>query len=141
MITDLLALNKMKVQIDTRALRKVLEKSCRERDELAHGVWVIDRETGKLFLRISGGKWQPPGTTTAVKRRLDLEAREYTSDEAKETHRLIRGALDALGDLYDEIDAVLASSRKKSPLPSGRSRHRPDHASKKRPAPRSPSRG
>lgn len=141
MITDLLTLNNIAVQTDTKTLREVLDKCYRERDELAHGVWVIDREAGKLFLRLSGGKWQPPGMNKAVKRRIDLEAREYTSDDAKETYRLIHGALEALSAFEDEIAGALAPLRKKSPLRSRGNRRRPGHTSKKPPARRLPSRG
>jgi hypothetical protein len=115
MITDLLGINKIKVATDTKTLKAALEKACQERDALAHGIWVIDRKAGKLFLRLSGGKWQPPGVVNkSVKRRIDLEAQEYTSEEAKTTRELIVGLLGALNDLEAEIVAALASSPGKS---------------------------
>jgi hypothetical protein len=118
MITDLLGINKIKVAMDTKALRIALEQAYQERDALAHGVWVIDRKAGKLFLRLSGGKWQPPGVfNKSVKRKIDLEAQEYTSGEAKATRELIVGILGALSDLEIEIVAALAASREKSPSP------------------------
>ena len=94
--------------MDMKALKEALEKCVRERDALAHGVWVKDRETGKIFLRLISGTWQPPGTIKGkVKRRIDIEAEEYTSNNAKETRRLIDGVLDALGELDNEIASAL----------------------------------
>ena len=118
MITDLLGINKIKVTMNIKALKIALEQAYQERDALAHGIWIIDRKAGKVFLRLSGGKWQPPGVfNKSVKRKIDLEAQEYTSAEAKATRELIVGILGALSDLETEIVAALATLRKKSLLP------------------------
>jgi|HubBroStandDraft_6_1064221.scaffolds.fasta_scaffold678552_2 hypothetical protein len=135
MIVDLAQINKIEIQVNTKILKETLEKCYRDRDELAHGVWAIDREVGKLFLRLSGGKWQLPGTNKSIKRRIELEAREYTAAKAKETCRLIVSALTVLGDLEREIVAGLASLPEKYQLQSRGNRRRRDHASKKRPTP------
>jgi hypothetical protein len=113
MIADLLSLYDLKVSTNLDALKQALDKCYKERDALAHGVWLKDEKTGHIFLRLSSGNWQPPGIIKKAKRRIDLEGREYSSDHAKETCRLILGAIDALDGLEREI-AALAPSIEKS---------------------------
>jgi hypothetical protein len=115
MITDLLTLNKIIVSTDVKALKTALDQSECDRDALAHGIWMKDRSTGQLFLRLSSGNWQPPGSHKKSKRRIDLEAREYDFRDAKEVHRLIEGIIEALDLLQKEIVSALKSSPRKSP--------------------------
>jgi hypothetical protein len=115
MITDLLTLNKLTVNTDMVALRKALDKCCSERDALAHGIWMKDESTGEIFLRLSSGNWQLPGTNKKAKRRIDLEGALYDFRDAKETKRLIDGVIDAVDNLRTDIVAALTASPRKSP--------------------------
>jgi hypothetical protein len=57
MIEDLLVLERRVVSADTNKLRKSLINLQRERDLIAHSVWLKDRNTGKLAVQSTAGTW------------------------------------------------------------------------------------
>jgi hypothetical protein len=112
LISDLLKLADITVKADISAIKIVLTKCARERDALAHGLWFRDpKHPGKLFLRLLGGTWTPPGSRGKSKRRTRPEAREYSTQDVKDVFELIEATGQQIYDLSDEIDTVLKASR------------------------------
>jgi hypothetical protein len=115
MITDLMKLMGIGVPTDVIGLRTLLEGCYKERDCLAHGIWVHDKTLNINFLRIISGNWQPPGTNQKSKRRIDLEATKYDVTDAKAVLETTLGTLQALNVLKMEVEAAIATLPRKSP--------------------------
>ena len=96
-IADIAALKNIETEIDLSDLEKLIENLERERNLVAHGLWMEHPTTGQLFLRITKGSWQPdPKIRGKVKRIISPEGREYGIPE-----------LAQLSDQLDQAAAVI----------------------------------
>jgi hypothetical protein len=123
MIRDLLELKAIKVETDLVLLRDALESAARQRDQLGHGIWLRDRASGILYLRLTKGSWQPvKGQAGKIKRLVRPEGVEYTASDCRELRAIIIEAIEMVRALEYEIEGALRASPKKSqpqPQPTG----------------------
>lgn len=76
-IADLLALRNMEVGTDLKKLQTLVENLEKDRNKVAHGIWVKHPKTGELLLRVTKGTWQD-GIRGKVKRIIVPEAFEVS---------------------------------------------------------------
>jgi hypothetical protein len=132
-ISDLLELHKTPLKEDeARTLRTALEAVTTQRDQLAHGVWLKEPTTGRLFLRVTKGSWQPvSGQRGKTKRAIMPESVEYDVDDARSLRLLIdelRETIDRIATTYET--ARDQASREKSPLPHQQNNQPRDRSAK-----------
>jgi len=84
----------------------------KQRNQLAHGVWVRDPDTGTLILRVTKGSWQPvKGQRGKTKRLVSPEGIEFGRDDAialRLAAEHLAHAIDAFGL---EVRSLLRSRR------------------------------
>lgn len=112
-IRDLMQLSNITVSIDMQNLAANMSRIQRERDQLAHGIWVRESVTKKTYLRLIKGSWQPiKGLRGKTSRRVTPQGIIFGVDECRELVRSIADTAEAIEHLGYQIDASLQSSRK-----------------------------
>lgn len=63
MILDLLEVRDITLKFDIASLQTRVAECHRQRDQIAHGIWMLDAETkSKILLRLTRGTWRPDPT-------------------------------------------------------------------------------
>jgi len=101
MICDLLELHQTPIPSDHKKdLNEALFAAANQRDQLAHGIWLREPKSKRLFLRLTKGTWQPiAGQRGKTKRIVMPESVEYGVADA----RSLRELIDGLRETIDEI--------------------------------------
>lgn len=96
------------------------------RDQVAHGIWLRDKQSRQLLLRITRGSWQPKGKNGKTSRKIIPEGIIFGPSECRKLLAEINGVLSLQNDLRREVNSWLRASRRKSlkrPVRKGRLRH------------------
>jgi hypothetical protein len=110
MIRDLAQIKGLELSDEYNAIREGIEAAKTQRDQVGHGVWLRDRDTGHLFLRIIKGSWQPKSKMRGkIKRRISPEGQEYGTPELRSTIELIEETIEAVNRLHDDLKSALRS--------------------------------
>ncbi len=109
MIEDLSKLRSIKLDIDTKQLKKKLENLADFRNAIAHGIWLKHPQTKKPVLQIVAGNYEPAPGQQPVKARIDPKALEMGINNLKGIRTGIGAALITIGKLKSEIDRKLST--------------------------------
>jgi len=110
-IQDLLALRDITVATNFIKMRELLDTANRERDQLAHGVWLRHPKTRKLYLRLTKGTWKRTGANqNKIKRHVFPQSIPYSATECLSTLATIARAIELTQMLGAEVDAELQTS-------------------------------
>lgn len=141
-IQDLLALRDITIATNFEEFSDLLETVNRERDQIAHGIWLQHPVTKKIYLRLTKGMWKRTAPyQNKIKRPIAPQSILFGVEECRAVLARIDGAIKLIQVLGREIDAARKASpgkfRSLSPVvnPLG---HR---TAEKQRAPRPPSRG
>lgn len=127
LLTDLIALYGVKPKADLEALAARITKCQQQRDQLAHGVWLMNDAKTRLLLRLTRGTWQPTkGQRGKTKRVSHPEGSPYSETDAKALDAYIQETNDLVIALSVEIETALLPSRRKHPRPPGTADRAPD---------------
>jgi hypothetical protein len=105
MIEELMSLQSFKTTVNTKELKKALEKVSKARDALAHGIWVKHEATTTPVLQVISGSFQIEPGETAVKARINPVAMETSPTELKLTIRDIARLTEAVEALKRDVEA------------------------------------
>lgn len=120
-------------------LKTFLKEAKTKRDAVAHGVWVRADGDPALYLRLLNGSWTPPGTIGKTKRRMMLEAFQFTIEDAKEWTELVQTTFKAVqlfhAMIIDEMNRMVDAGElpDKRPEPSLHRNRNLDQTADKRP--------
>lgn len=134
LLADLVKIKKIKLTTDFIQLQKDIADACRERDALAHGIWVRDPATDQLYLRLTKGSWQPD-RKNKVSRKVKPEGRATSVETLRETTTKIDRIHDKLKTLEAEVLDTLGPSRQKSREPTRKAGRRRARSDKTPPSP------
>jgi hypothetical protein len=113
-IRDLIQVGKIDVATDMKLLADAVDQAQRERDQLAHGIWLHDPVTKATWLRLTKGSWQPiKGQRGKTKRVVMPQSIRFDVPECRELRKLISETATMITLLGNEVDSALAASRKK----------------------------
>lgn len=116
MIKDLMKLRRLSVSVNINAIHDGLKDLERNRDALAHGVWVKHSSTKIPMLQVLKGKWSHP-SKPKTKRIVDPEGIPITLKQLRDNTRAIGRAVTAILMLEAELSAQRPSSPQKSSEP------------------------
>lgn len=104
MIKDLAFINEITLSKEYDVIGTALAQCETERDMVAHGVWMRDRGSKSIHLRITSGTWQPDKNgPQKIKRRITPEAREYGIEEMASTISLVEATIEAVWRLKEDL--------------------------------------
>lgn len=114
MVKDLAFIDGIELHKNYQLLQDSLEACKKQRDQLAHGIWLRDPKTDQLFLRLLGGSWQPdPKMRGKIRRRINPQGAEYGLPEIRSTLEMIQAAIDVAIGFHSDITGLLKSLRAK----------------------------
>lgn len=105
-----LALNLTDLMEDLRALKTI-------RDNITHGVWTQNLETGRLTLNIESGTWAPPKWRGKVSRRIVPEARGIDAEGLESVRDGIASTILVTQRLLIGLERLILASGDKYPPP------------------------
>ena len=111
MILDLMAVHEVSCTVDTTVLRKRIEDCSRQRDQLAHGIWVQVPD-GRTLLRLTKGNWQPVKGQKA-KRLITPQGIEFDEQDGIVLSGFIRQTTHILIEMSNEVLPQVSRSRDK----------------------------
>jgi hypothetical protein len=113
-IEGLLAIRDITIDVDFVALRDLLDTANRERDQLAHGIWLRHPQTRKLYLRLTKGSWKKTGThQNKIKRQIFPQSILFNAPECLTVLKTIERAITVIQTLGDGIDTARRASPEK----------------------------
>lgn len=115
MLQDLLALRKIRLDIDWKLLRKELGEIASFRNKLAHGIWVKHPGTKTPVLQETKGKHPNEPDATQRKARINPKALRVTLANLKDYRKRTDAAAHALRRLRDDLAPALQAPPAESP--------------------------
>ena len=104
LICDLLELSNVTVIEDLDDLDKAIKRCLTERDRLAHGIWTLHPKSGRPYLRLTRGQWQPfQERRGKVKRLLNPEGTPFTDVHGRELRQHLQMTLTRIDHLAIEL--------------------------------------
>lgn len=100
-IKSLMKIHNVTVTHDVAVLASEIGEMESVRNWLAHGVWT--KVYGEIRLQITAGKWQPPGETHAVNRRLIPAAAPMTHHQIQKIADAGANLLEVCADLHKQV--------------------------------------
>ena len=117
---QIFALRDIDYRIDAAKLKSSLEAAKRERDLLAHGVWLKQPHSPILYLQIARGQWSEASEDGyAVNRAVFPQSKPYSDKEANEVLQVIEAAILLADQLGEQVDTALVEypERFRQPAP------------------------
>lgn len=132
MIRDLLRVEQVTIKFDLLDLMTRLKKAERDRDLLAHGLWVRHPSTNQVCVQDLSGNWRPDPNDAKISRRIKPEAVIIDLEFLKNLLNVIKATILDSKKLFAEIDSALP---RKPPQQTEPDHHLPDQNPKKFPSP------
>lgn len=105
-IKDLIELADIPVSVDLKVLMQTVDKAQRERDWIAHGLWLSDPKHNAIRLRLTKAQWQPvKGQRGKTKRVLKPESIQFGIDECRTLQRVIFEAIDMVDTVRHDVQS------------------------------------
>ncbi len=117
-LTQILGLRHLQLNADVSAIKSTLEEAKRQRDSLAHGIWLRHPDTGETLLRLSKGHWDKAKTNSVkISRAIYPEAMPYTIEDACNALEINLKALSKVDAIGMELDLLLVQFPDRFPVP------------------------
>lgn len=111
LITDLMKVHEATCAVEIKSLRNRIEDCSRQRDQLAHGIWVRIPD-GRVMLRVVKGSWQPV-EGQKVKRLISPEGIEFDEQDGLMLAGFINQTSHILIEMSNEVLPQISASRSK----------------------------
>jgi hypothetical protein len=112
---ELIDLHELTVdEAEIKNMREAIETVSSQRDQIAHGIWIREHESGPLHLRLTRGQWQPvQGQRGKTNRSVMPEAVTYGIEDCRSLRKLIYGLLRRIEKFGSGIERQLDASPRK----------------------------
>lgn len=146
LVLDLFAIKAITVDIDAAQLNTEIAHVAARRDWLAHGLWLKHPENGKIYLRLTRGKWDANSAAgIPINRPIYPQSIEFSAADCMALVEKCEAVLEKIDELGRNLDFALSTwperFRQPAPLVNPLGHRKPIGQKSKPQTPPQPSRG